>query len=123
MSLKYRRLDENGDYIFGHSNYDFLEDIEAVAQAIYTKIKLLQGEWWEDVQSGTPLFQSMLGGKVTNNTKDALDLIIRDRILEVDGVNYLQDFESSIDSVKRTYTFKTTVNTIYGELQELTINL
>lgn len=123
MSLKYRRMDENGDYIFGHSKYDFLNDLEAVAQAIYTKIKLLQGEWWEDIQIGTPLFQTMLGAKVTQNTKDALDLIIRDRILEVDGVNYLQDYKSEINQQKRTYTFSTTVNTVYGDIQDLTINL
>ena len=40
--MKYRRMDENGDYIFGLNEQGFLKDNEAVAQAILTKIKLLK---------------------------------------------------------------------------------
>ena len=44
--MKYRKLDNNGDYSFGSGFSDFVYDKNAIAQAIKTKILLFYGEWW-----------------------------------------------------------------------------
>ena len=39
--MRYRRLDENGDYVFGHGISDFCLDSDAVLQAAKTKLLFL----------------------------------------------------------------------------------
>lgn len=128
--MLYRRQDKNGDYILGQGTSQFLTGVDAVAQAILTWIKLLYGEWWENVNEGTPLWQSILGQPGSEDNLNSIDNIIKDRILSVrqDGISLV----SSIDSYERTYNtntrsynFTAIVTTIYSEsvviTQELSI--
>lgn len=117
MSLRYRRIDENGDYCFGHGISDFCTDDEAVLQAVATKIKLLRGEWWEDVYSGTELFSKMLG-KVNEKTKNEIDILLKERILEVQDVLSIKSFDSGININAKTYGAQVTLETIYGQLEK-----
>ena len=115
MSLSCRRLDENGDYIFGHGFSDYCKNTEAVAQAAKTKLLLLKGEWWEDVTDGTEVFTKILGNSISERTKNEIDIIIKDRVLEVSGVLSIKSFESAIDKISRTYKANMTIETIYGD--------
>lgn len=117
--MKYRKLDENGDMIFGNNKYDFLLDTNAVAQAIKTKILLLKKEWWEDVRIGTPLFTSMLGSAMIPEQKTAIDLVLRDRILEVPNVESILDFESEFDRNKRKYLMRCKVETSFNKIETI----
>ena len=110
--MRYRSL-KNGDYFFGGGNNEFLSGVEAVSQAIITRIKLLLNEWWENLNEGTPLWENILG----NSGKDIelVDKIILSRILGTEGVLQVKDYESSFNSETRAYSFKATVDTIYGE--------
>lgn len=111
----YRRLDANDDYVFGSNRQAFLSETDAVAQAVYTRLKLLLEEWWEDTEDGLPLFQSILGAR-TNKGKQAIDTIIQDRIRGTTNVTDLFDFSSSYDNETRQYTFRCQVMTIYGQV-------
>lgn len=126
----YRRLDSNGDYIFGQGTTEFLSGVEAVAQAIVTHIKLLLGEWWEDVDNGTPLWQSILGKPGTESNLISIDNIIKDRIMstQLNGdklVSTIDNYDRSYDPSTRSYSFVVEVTTIYSESvtikQELSI--
>ncbi|EHL08968.1 hypothetical protein HMPREF0322_00391 [Desulfitobacterium hafniense DP7] len=110
--MKYRMMDANGDYRFGKNSQDFYIGSEAVAQAILTNLKLLQAEWWEDVEAGLPLFQNILGQSGSKTNLDSVDLIIRDRILATQGVKAIEEFSSSYE--KRSYRFSCRVSTIYN---------
>jgi hypothetical protein len=76
-TITYRKLDQNGDPLFGNGAANFVSDIDAVAQAIGTRLRLLQGEWWENTNAGTPLFQSMLGVSGAGKPPDAIALILK----------------------------------------------
>lgn len=126
----YRRLDNDGDYIFGQGNTEFLSGVEAVAQSIITHIKLLLGEWWEDVDNGTPLWQSILGIPGTESNLISIDNIIKDRIMstQLNGetlISTINNYDRSYDSNTRLYSFIAEVTTIYSESvivkQELSI--
>lgn len=106
----YRALDANGDFTLGRKN-EFLSGVEAVTQAIYTRLWLWQGEWWEDLQSGLPMMQRILGFR---NTKAAADILIRTRIAETEGVLDIISFSSSFDEATRAYSCTAEVNTKYG---------
>lgn len=112
--MKYRKLTADGDYSFGHNQNDFISDVGAVAQAIRTSLLLLEGEWWEDLSIGLPLFQNILGMPGTPDNVQAADLLIQGVISNVDGVRRIKEFESSYQS--RSYKMQCTVETIYGEL-------
>lgn len=110
----YRRLDANDDYILGSGNQTFVSGVDAVRQAIYTRLKLLLEEWWEDAADGLPLFQSILGVRVNN--MQAMDAIFRDRIRDTTDVTDVFDFTSSFDAATRIYRFQCQVDTVYGEI-------
>lgn len=116
----YRRLDSDGDYVFGQGRSQFLSGSEAIAQAIITNLKLLLGEWWEDVNNGLPLWQSILGIPGSEANQLSIDNIIKDRILKtnLNGevlVSSIDDYTRTYDSVTRVYTFEAVVTTIYSE--------
>lgn len=111
--MRYRKLDENGDYVFGSSENDFLVNSpEAVAQAILTRLKFWLGEWFADTSDGTGWNQSILG----KQPKNLYELTLRQRVLETLGVSGIQSFGSELDSETRRLTVTMTVNTIYGDI-------
>lgn len=107
--MKYRKLSPTGDYMFGYGNTSFVSDIEAVRQAIYTKLKLFQNEWWEDLNDGLPFFEQIAGTYDKNN----IDTLIRNRILETPNVTSVKSLDSKI-SEDRKYSATVEVNTAYG---------
>lgn len=110
--MKYRMMNTNGDYCFGKSSQDFYIGSEAVAQAVLTNLKLLKAEWWEDIEEGLPLFQSILSQSGNRTNLDSVDLIIRERILATQGVKAIEEFSSSYE--KRSFRFSCRVSTIYN---------
>lgn len=106
----------NGDYSFGNNQNDFLEGKLAAAQAIKTNLRLLLGEWWEDLEKGLPLFQNILSRAGTPENNQAVDLLIQSTIASTPGVKNISKLASDYDSITRTYTISCTVETIYGEI-------
>jgi hypothetical protein len=109
--MRYRKLDANGDYVFGGSANDFLVNSpEAVAQAVLTRLRLIQGEWFLDTTAGMP-WPTQVIGKYTTGTADAA---IRACILGTTGVTEITAYSSSIDSTTRKLTVTATITTLYG---------
>jgi hypothetical protein len=106
----YRKLDTFGDYTFGRGASNFLVDSPAaVAQAISTRLKLIQGEWFLDIQAGVPYNTQVLGF----GTIPYYDFAIKDAILNTPGVSSIINYSSYIDN--RNVTITATVDTIYGQ--------
>ncbi len=111
-TMKYRRLDENGDYTFGKGLGDFIDGSNAVAQAIQTKLKLYEDEWWEDLDDGLPMFQKILGHRTP---KAEVANIIKKRILEVPNILEINTVDFSYNGQSRSYSFSCNVITIFGQ--------
>ena len=108
-SMKYRKLDENGDYTFGQGSQGFLTDTNACAQAIKTRLALYEGEWWEDLTTGLPLWQKILGSPGTN--KSAIDVILGERITGTTGVKNIISAKGNFTPSTRSYAYAAYVNT------------
>lgn len=110
--MRYRKLDANGDYVFGHQQADFYRDqAEAVAQAVKTRLGMTLGEWFLDVTDGTPWNTEVLG----KYTKDQYDGAIRDRILGTEGVTEITSYASTPNTQTRTLVVTATIITQYGQ--------
>lgn len=110
--MLYRRLSPSGDYTFGKNQQDFLSGAYSVGQAIKTRLQLWLGEWWENTDDGLPVFENILGASGTPENLQAIDLIIRDRILGTQGVLSVSNLESTYSD--RTYSVTAEVESEYG---------
>lgn len=109
--MRYRKLTADGDYSFGNGQLDFYRDVpQAVGQSVQTRLLLWLGEWFLNIDEGTPFMLGVLGKK----TKESADVTIQERILSTEGVTDLNDFESLIDPNTRAMTMETNIDTIYG---------
>lgn len=111
--MRYRKLDSAGDYSFGNGQADFLANTpDTVGQAVLTRLRLWQGEWFTDTDDGTAWATQVLD-KYTESVRDAA---IRSRVLGTPGVRSLLSYRSSMDTNTRTYTVQIIVDTIYGNV-------
>lgn len=106
--MKYRKLDKNGDYVFGNNSYDYIEKDEAIAQAIKTKLYLFYGEWWEDISLGLPMFQSILGQVSNSNLRQTVILLCAEQINLVEGVTSVDSISVDISARKLGLTIDAT---------------
>lgn len=104
----YRQLDNSGDY--SHAAF-YKNQFEAVSQAVMTRLRLWEGEWFIDLQEGTPYLNGVLG----KYTSDTIDQLIKERILNTEGVVEIVEYSGIFDPDLRNYTVSVTISTIYGE--------
>ena len=108
--MRYRKL-TGGDYTFGNGQMDFYRDVpQAVGQACQTRLLLWLGEWFLDIQEGTPYLQSILG----KHSQEAANVTIQDRALGTQGLTGLSGYQSEIDPDTRLMTVQFDIDTIYG---------
>ena len=110
--MRYRKLDANGDYVLGLPNQFWVDQPEGVAQAISTRLKLWQGEWFLDNTVGTPWLQSITG----KNTGGLYDLALQQVILDTPGVAAITQYSSNLDHPSRVLTVTVTVITNFGAM-------
>ncbi len=113
--MKYRKLDGDGDYCCGHSlSADFhIDTPEAVAQAVLTRLRLWQGEYFVDILEGTPYEQAALGTNKQNTILPAM----RERINDTQGLDSIVSLELIEDRDTRSRTINAEINTLYGETE------
>ncbi len=115
MTLRYRKMTATGDYIFGQSNLDFYRDLDAVRQAIQTRLDLYLETFWRDLGDGLPMYQSILGQSGGTPNLTTIDEIIKTRIAGTRDVSSVVTYASSFDRNTRRYSFTATVQTVYSE--------
>lgn len=114
--MRYRKLDENGDMVFGGGLNAFYINVPAApAQAVATRLWLNRGEWFLDTTDGTPWMAQVLG----KNTGGTRDLVLKQRVLGTVGVDTFVNFSSQL-SAQRAYTVTMQLNTIYGSVNLVT---
>jgi hypothetical protein len=124
MTFRYRRLSDNladplrvgGDMTFGHSQRDFLVDSPtAVAQSVYTRLRLWQGEFFLNLQEGMPWMQEVLVHSAGSGLPDSA---IRARILSTPFVTRIEDYSSFWEPTNRLFTVSCKLWTAFGLVTE-----
>ena len=110
--MRYRKLDDAGDYCFGRGQFDFLiNSPESVGQAVQTRLQLWTGEWFANTEDGTGWGSRVLG----RGTASIYEMELRRRILETSGVTEIADLTASYNAQTRTLDVIATINTVYGQ--------
>lgn len=109
-TIAYLQLDSNNDPSF--ANGTSFTGLQAVRQAIYTRLELFQGEWWENLSIGLPVFQSMLGQLGSRRSQAAIELAIQQRIRGTPYVTGVSNVQASF--VNGRYTFTANADTVFG---------
>lgn len=109
--MRVRKMDADGDMVFGGQESLWKDVPDAVAQVAMTRLQLYQGEWFLDTTSGTPWRTKVLG-KHTAATRDP---VIRARILGTPGVTGISSYSSTLNRDTRTFTINAVIDTIYGK--------
>ena len=104
------------DPIEGANGPVFLADLDAVGQIIYTTLRLLLGEWFENLSIGFPLFQSLIGSSGSPTNQAGVMLIIQQTILSCPYVLQIVDFSFVHNMATFNSTFTATVSTQFGNL-------
>lgn len=111
-SIVYLRLDADYDPIFDPSAE--LSDLEAVAQAIQTRLWLFQGEWWENLNEGAPMFQQIVGQRASGAGQQIMSLALAQRIATTPYVSAVNDVQISYSPITRKFSFSCTAQTSFG---------
>ncbi len=111
--MRYRALDANDDYVFGQGSTEFLVDTpDAVGQAVKTRLRLFQGEWFLDSTEGTPWGTQILG----EGTTGTYDIAIREVILGTPNVVSIDEYVSVLDPATRSLSVVASITTAFGQI-------
>lgn len=115
-----RRLTDTHDMSFGSGLGSFATGAEEVAQNVMTRLYLLQGEWFLDIEDGVPYLQRIM--------EKPLDLAfaqatIKARIATTKGVSGIDNFTATVDRNIRSLFITASVQTIYGDTKDIKVRL
>lgn len=113
-----RRLDEGHDMTFGQGIANYARDDEATAQSVRTRLMLLAGEWFLDTDAGVPYLQEIM---VKPANLPLAESVIKQTILETEGVAELRAFSMNYDRETRRLTIQATVANIYGTVSNIKV--
>ena len=113
-SILVRNLGPNYDPLWGNGTANFLADLQAVTQCIGQRLRLFQGEWWENFNDGTPMFQSILANPGTPSSLNAMAALIEQQILGTPFTNSVINIELSYNPANRQFSLYGQVLTPFG---------
>jgi hypothetical protein len=113
-SIVYLRLDASGDPVFDPSSE--LLDLAAVEQAIKTRLLFFEGEWWENLNEGTPMFQEILGQRASSNGIAVMSAALSARVAGTPFVSSVLNAIVAFDPTTRKFTFTCTAQTSFGTI-------
>lgn len=111
-------LDGNHDIFVTGGNLARVSEGAEVAQKISTKLLHYLGEWWLDLNSGTPWFQSILGE--ADNLGEA-ESILKGVITTTPGVTSLISFTADLD-IARVFSVTFEADTEFGSTGEVSVS-
>ena len=110
-TIQYLQLDASYDPILDPTAN--LTDADAVNQAILTRLNLFLGEWWENLNLGLPVFQSMLGQLGSPQGLAAMQLAIQQTI---QGTPYVMSTSSTVNFENGKLSISYTTQTAFGQV-------
>jgi hypothetical protein len=118
-TMQIRKVDANGDIIFGRGQGTFLSGDQAIAELLRRRIMLWLGEWFLDTTDGVD-YPNILATRPApmQHAGDQL----RQRITDTAGVTALNSYTDSFDHQTDTYSAQAKIATENATTLTLAIN-
>jgi len=95
-------LGNNYDLLIDNSDFSLTTNkSESLKQRLTIKLLTFKNEWFLNENLGVPYYQSILR---KNRSKESIDIIFKNAILEEEDVLGITSFSSSFDNQYRTYS-------------------
>lgn len=108
--ITYLALDADNDPVFDPTQS--LSNVQAVAQAVLTRLRFFYGEWWEDLSAGLPVFQTILGQLGTAQGQAAMRNAVQ---RQIEGTPYVTGVTNiSTSFVDGQFAFTAEFTTTFG---------
>jgi len=98
MTARTLALDDDGDLLLVSGRLSYLDGRAAIAQRIKVVLELHEGEWFLDLSAGVPYREQVF---VRVPDEAAVSALLRAKILGVDGVVGLREFNLVFDYTDR----------------------
>jgi hypothetical protein len=92
-----------------------LSGVQAVAQNVLTRLKLWRGEWWENLNLGLPMFQTILGQLASPKGLLAMQLAVQQVILGTPYVTGISSMNVQFNEGTAQLVITATVQTVFGQ--------
>lgn len=100
-------------------NIDLIRGAAEIAQEIVTRIYFIKNSWFLDLELGVDYFGVVFA---STSTRSAVDQEFINTILDTDGVQSLNNYQSSIDS-SRNFIVVFNAQTVEGTTGDTTVEL
>ena len=107
--MRVRALNVSGDWLFGKGTNDYLQNQNAIAQNIQTRLNSFLGDCFFDLGAGIDWF-TLLGSK----NQSQLLLNISSVITNTEGVTAVQQLSANLNPVNRNLVVSYQVATVYS---------
>jgi hypothetical protein len=104
---------EDGDLALLSNRMQLCEGATQLKQALLARLRVFKGEWFLDLESGTPYFERVLG---KNNNPGGAEGALKEVITQTPGVRSLLEFSFDVDSRTRVAAMSFTVDSDFGPL-------
>ena len=112
-------LDTNHDIFVTAGQLARVSEVDEVVQKITTQLLHFLGEWWLDLNSGTPWLQSILGQSPSGGEAES---ILKGIITNTPGVTELSAFKADL-SARRSLSVTFEAQTDFGDTGEVTVSV
>jgi hypothetical protein len=112
VSASYLALDNVYDPVFDPGAS--LVDAYAVAQDVKTRLNMFMGEWWENLNLGLPMFQTILGQAATAKGLTAMQLAVQTVILGTQYVSGINSLSVQFNQDTLALSISASVTTVFG---------
>jgi len=111
MSFTFNLPTLTHDLSIVNGRFALINGIDEINQRINVTLRHLQGEYFLDIQDGTPWYTDLLGSK---SAVAEVNLVLRSRVLSVPGVLRINTFDANFDTSARSYSITMSVQTSAG---------
>lgn len=106
-------LDNSGDLLVSNFDLQLIDGIDQIKQNLAIRLRFFLGEWFLDIEQGIAYYQDIF---IKSPNQIQVENILKNEILETDGITELTSFESEYDTVLRKYTVAFTALADEGEI-------
>jgi hypothetical protein len=120
--MLFRPVDSQGDMLPLQRKGQLLSGVDAVAEAVRSRMRLHKGEWFEDPNVGSPVLDLISNNRISENNLGPVAHQIIGYISETGGVKAVQASRPVYNGVIRAMTIPCTITATSGEQVTLEVS-